>query len=106
MIGTDTVLCMYPSQTWCNQPDGYGDGDCFLFRLKPAPEKYSYKVVASHIASFDDEEENIRNLEDAGQLMISSSTFISMGVEKSGARLVSVSNCQIYSFFVSYLLLN
>lgn len=106
VLGTDTVLGMYASQTWCNQPDGYGDGECFLFRLKPAPEKYSYKVVASHIASFDDEEENIRNLEDAGQLMISSSTFISMGVEKSGARLVSVSNCQIYSFFVSYLLLN
>lgn len=90
VLGTDTVLGMYATETWHANPGGYGDGGCFLFRLKPNPEKFSYKVGASQIASFDDEDtiNNIRRLDDAGQLMISSKAFISMGIEEGGARLV------------------
>jgi hypothetical protein len=48
-------------------------------------ECFRYKIGASHISSFDDgEHENISR--DAGQLMISSGTFISMGVGEDGAR--------------------
>lgn len=85
VLGTDTVVGMYATQTWHNNPDGYGDGNCFLFRLKPNPERFQYKVRASHISSFDDGEENITGIDDAGQLMISGGTFISMGVGEGGA---------------------
>ena len=34
-----TVLGMYATQTWHNNPSGYGDGECFLFRLAPNPGK-------------------------------------------------------------------
>jgi len=86
VLGTDTVVGMYATQTWRNNPDGYGDGGCFLFRLKPNPECFKYKVGAGNmnISSFD-EQENTSCLDDAGQLMISSSAFISMGVGEGGA---------------------
>jgi len=84
VLGTNTVVGMYATQTWHNNPDGYGNGNCFLFRLTPNPECFRYKIGASHISSFDDgEHENISR--DAGQLMISSGTFISMGVGEDGA---------------------
>mmetsp|Transcript_33082 Transcript_33082/g.69465 ORF Transcript_33082/g.69465 Transcript_33082/m.69465 type:complete len:617 (-) Transcript_33082:84-1934(-) len=86
VLGTDKVVGMYASQTWHNNPDGYGDGGCFLFRLNPNPECFKYKVGASRVGSFDNEElENISRLDDAGQLMISSGTFVSMGVGEGGA---------------------
>ena len=88
VLGTDKVIGMYATQTWHNNPDGYGDGGCFLFRLAPNPECFRYKFGASHITSSDDDE-NISHLDDAGQLMISSGAFISMGVGEGGARLVS-----------------
>lgn len=88
VLGTDTVVGMYATQTWYNNPDGYGDGGCFLFRLHPNPECFKYKVGGSRTttSSFDHlDHENISHLNDAGQLMISSSTFISMGVGEGGA---------------------
>mmetsp|Transcript_5386 Transcript_5386/g.12235 ORF Transcript_5386/g.12235 Transcript_5386/m.12235 type:complete len:638 (+) Transcript_5386:173-2086(+) len=85
VLGTDTIIGMYATQTWHNKPDGYGDGECFLFRLNPKPECFRYKIGASHMASFDDGEENISRLADAGQLMISGAAFISMGVGEGGA---------------------
>lgn len=85
VLGTDRVIGMYASQTWHNNPDGYGDGGCFLFRLKPNPRCFQYTIGESHTASFDDAEQNMSCLEDAGQLMISSHTFISMGVGEGGA---------------------
>lgn len=39
VLGADTVVGMYATQTWHNNPDGYGDGNCFLFRLTPKPGK-------------------------------------------------------------------
>jgi hypothetical protein len=93
------VIGMYATQTWHNNPDGYGDGECFLFRLKPNPECFRYSIgkKSHNIGSFDDSidahaqheggvESNMSNsVEDAGQLMISSRTFISMGVGEGGA---------------------
>jgi len=84
VLGTDTVVGMYATQTWHNNPDGYGDGNCFFFRLRPNPKCFRYKIRESHITSLDEiERENISR--DAGQLMISSGTFISMGIGDDGA---------------------
>ena len=92
------VIGMYATQTWHNNPNGYGDGECFLFRLKPNPECFRYSIgkKTSHnnnIGSFDTIDAthqqhdggDIVEEEDAGQLMISSRTFISMGVGEGGA---------------------
>jgi hypothetical protein len=91
------VIGMYATQTWHNNPNGYGDGECFLFRLKPNPECFRYsirkKTGHNNIGSFDTidathqqhEGGDIVEEEDAGQLMISSRTFISMGVGEGGA---------------------
>ena len=87
VLGIDTVIGMYATQTWHNNPDGYGDGECFLFRLKPNPQCFRYKVGASRLSSFADEETNVTtSVDDAGQLMISTETFISMGIGEDGAR--------------------
>ena len=95
VLGTDIVIGMYATHMWTNNPDGYGDGNCFLFRLKPNPECFRYKVASSSISSFigaegelkedDDEKNKATRLQDVGQLMISSDTFISMGVGEDGA---------------------
>ena len=91
------VIGMYATQTWHNNPNGYGDGECFLFRLKPNPECFRYsigkKTSHNNIGSFDTidathqqhEGGDIAEEGDAGQLMISSRTFISMGVGEGGA---------------------
>ena len=87
VLEIDALIGMYATHTWHNEPKGYGDGECFLFRFRPDPKCFRYKVGASHISSVDDtEEENISHLDDAGQLMISSENFISMGVGAGGAR--------------------
>lgn len=89
VLGTDVVIGMYATHTWKSNPDGYGDGGCFLFRLKPDAECFRFKVgsaVASYGAEEDDDgERKITRLEDVGQLMISSEAFISMGVGEGGA---------------------
>jgi hypothetical protein len=96
VLGTDIVIGMYATHMWTINPDGYGDGNCFLFRLKPNPECFRYKVTSSTaVSSFigaegelkDDDDENNKatRLQDVGQLMISSDTFISMGVGEDGA---------------------
>lgn len=97
VLGTDIVIGMYATHMWTNNPDGYGDGNCFLFRLKPNPECFRYKVASSTaVSSFigvegevkeddDDEKNKATRLQDVGQLMISSDTFISMGVGEDGA---------------------
>ncbi len=76
---------MYATQTWHNNPDGYGDGGVFLFRLKPNPQCFRYTIRESQTASINDAGHNTGCLEDAGQLMISSRTFISMGIGEGGA---------------------
>lgn len=82
-----TVIGMYATQTWHNNPDGYGDGGCFLFRLNPMPECFRYKSEEMRITSFDEDGEDAppTHVNDAGQLMISSDSFISMGVGEDGA---------------------
>lgn len=88
VLGTDTVVGMYATQTWHNNPNGYGDGECFLFRLKPNPKWFRYRNADSRIHSFDDNnesEEALSRFDDAGQFMISGETFISMGVGEDGA---------------------
>ena len=114
VLNAGVVLGMYATQTWHNNPSGYGDGECFLFRLSPNPGTYSlcpfclpseaaidptsnappilecfkYQVNASLTAteSLDGSvEEVISTIQDAGQLMISSLNFISMGVGEDGS---------------------
>ena len=84
VLGTDRVIGMYATQTWHNNPDGYGDGGVFLFRLKPNPQCFRYIIGEGQTALIDDAEQNTSCLEDAGQLMISSRTFISLGVGEGG----------------------
>jgi hypothetical protein len=85
----DTVIGMYATHTWRNHPDGYGDGGCFLFRLRPNAECFRYKTEEMHIHSFEEEEPlhdvTTSSLNDAGQLMISGPDFISMGVGEDGS---------------------
>lgn len=100
VLGKDArVIGMYATQTWHNNPNGYGDGECFLFRLKPNPERFRYSIGKTNrhttIGSFDTidagqhdggvESSMSNSVEDAGQLMISGRTFISMGVGEGGA---------------------
>ena len=65
-------------------------GECFIFRLAPDPQRFAYKVKASHPVSFDDddEEDNIKALDDASQIMISSKDFLSMGIGEGGIRYI------------------
>ena len=90
VLGTEIVIGMYATHTWKSNPKGYGDGGCFLFRLKPNAECFRYKV-GSAVSSFGDDEEEgdderkATRLQDVGQLMISSDNFISMGVGDGGA---------------------
>ena len=80
---------MYATKTWIENRKGYGDGECFICRLKPDPQKFAFKVKASHIVSFDDDEEdNIKALDDASQIMISSKDFLSMGIGEGGIRYI------------------
>ena len=83
----ETVIGMYATHTWRSNPDGYGDGGCFLFRLRPNAECFRYKTEEMHITSFDEEEIDVTtsSLNDAGQLMISGPDFISMGVGEDGS---------------------
>lgn len=83
----ETVIGMYATHRWRNHPDGYGDGGCFLFRLRPNAECFQYKTEEMHIQSFDEEENDVTtsSLNDAGQLMISGADFISMGVGEDGS---------------------
>mmetsp|Transcript_29977 Transcript_29977/g.71305 ORF Transcript_29977/g.71305 Transcript_29977/m.71305 type:complete len:624 (-) Transcript_29977:61-1932(-) len=86
VFNAGVVLGMYATQTWHNNPSGYGDGECFLFRLTPNPECFKYQVTASLTAKESlDAEEFISTIDDAGQLMISSLNFISMGVGEDGS---------------------
>ena len=83
----ETVIGMYATHRWRSNPDGYGDGGCFLFRLRPNAECFRYKTEEIHITSFDEEEIDVTtsSLNDAGQLMISGPDFISMGVGEDGS---------------------
>ena len=83
----ETVIGMYATHRWRSNPDGYGDGGCFLFRLQPNSECFRYKTEEMHITSFDEEEIDVTtsSLNDAGQLMISGPDFISMGVGEDGS---------------------
>jgi len=88
VLQKDVVIGMYATHTWHNNPSGYGDGECFLFRLTPEPECFKYKVNSTiqTAASLDDDSEVIVNrISDAGQLMISGDSFLSMGVCEDGA---------------------
>eukprot|EP00804_Cyclotella_cryptica_P013865 CCRYP_002398-RA/>CCRYP_002398-RA protein AED:0.17 eAED:0.17 QI:0/-1/0/1/-1/1/1/0/150 len=79
--GEDTVIVMYSTHRWRNNPEGYGDGGCFC----PNPECFRYKTKEMHIRSFDHAEDVTISLNDAGQLMISGDNFISMGVVEDGS---------------------
>ena len=84
--GEDTVIGMYATHRWRNCPDGYGDGGCFLFRLRPQPECFRYKTEEMHLHSFDEDDQDVTTtLKDAGQLMVSGENFISMGVGEDGS---------------------
>lgn len=83
----NTVIGMYATHRWYNHPEGYGDGGCFLFRLSPNAECFRYKTEEMHIQPFDEDDIDITtsSLNDVGQLMISGSDFISMGVGDDGS---------------------
>jgi len=57
-------------------------GECFIFRLTPDSKRFA--------VSFDEEEEedNIKALDDASQMMISSNDFLSMGIGEGGIRYI------------------
>ena len=62
-------------------------GECFIFRLTPDPQKFAYEIQVSQAVSFDDDEEdNIKALDDASQIMISSKDYLSMGIGEGGIR--------------------
>ena len=92
VLDTNVVIGMYANHTWRSNSDGYGDGGCFLFRLKPDAECFRFKV-GSAVASVGvgaegrggDDDKTVTRLQDVGQLMISSDKFISMGVGEGGA---------------------
>mmetsp|Transcript_1349 Transcript_1349/g.1977 ORF Transcript_1349/g.1977 Transcript_1349/m.1977 type:complete len:629 (-) Transcript_1349:409-2295(-) len=86
VLGTDIVIGMYATHTWKSNPDGYGDGGCFLFRLTPNAECFRFKPTFSSFGAEEgDDEKKVTRLQDVGQLMISSESFISMGVGEGGA---------------------
>jgi len=85
VLELDVIIGMYATQTWHNNPEGYGDGECFLFRLRPEPKCFKYKSVKSHILSLDESEDMSSHINDSGQLMISSDSFISLGIGEDGA---------------------
>ena len=95
VLDTDIVLGMYATKTWIDNKKGYGDGECFICRLKPDPQKFAFKVKASHID--DDEDDNIKAIDDASQIMISSKDFISMGVGEGGIRYTVFIQCYLVS---------
>jgi hypothetical protein len=86
VLGTDVVIGMYATHTWKSNPDGYGDGGCFLFQLTPNAECFRFKPTFSSFGAEEgDDEKKVTRLQDVGQLMISSESFISMGVGEGGA---------------------
>ena len=62
--------------------------------MTPDPQKFAYKVEASHPVSFDDDD-NIKALDDASQIMISSKDFLSMGVWEGGIRYIVFVQCHL-----------
>lgn len=101
-----TTLGMFATQAWHVDRGGYGDGECFLFRLKPDPECFKWRPpppeastssIGSPAGSFDagfDARAGSFDAADgslprqspfADQVMVSGEDFLSMGVGSDGA---------------------
>jgi len=65
-----TLLGMFASQTWHKNVKGYGNGECFVFRLRPNSVCFPFQPTSGN---------------DAGQIMRSGEDFISMGIAKDGS---------------------
>ncbi|KAK1746240.1 TBC domain-containing protein [Skeletonema marinoi] len=57
VLGTDIVIGMYATHTWKSNPDGYGDGGCFLFRLTPNAECFRFKPTFSSFGAEEGDDE-------------------------------------------------
>lgn len=44
VLGKDVIIGMFATQTWHSNREGYGDGSCFLFRLRPNPMCFKWKT--------------------------------------------------------------
>lgn len=108
VLNNGSIIGMFATDTWRNNRKMYGDGECFMFRLKPDPVAYhwqhqitdSMRQVAS-VDSTDDENVNAVNMNEKtdgendesqsiksegliGQFMISRGNFISLGNNEDG----------------------
>ena len=102
ILGKDTIIGMFATQTWRPNFVG-GDGNCFLFRLRPNPRCFKWANLSHTQAteaplregdalaeqpslSFD----SISSVENSpryfsDQIMVSGNDFISMGIGQDGA---------------------
>ncbi len=101
------TIGMFATDTWHNSRKMYGDGECFLFRLKPDPVAYHWRHdisdslrninTATSVDSADvkvrtldnnnnndDESASIKSESLIGQFMISRNNFISLGNNEDG----------------------
>uniref|UniRef100_A0A8J9SS00 Oxidation resistance protein 1 n=1 Tax=Phaeodactylum tricornutum TaxID=2850 RepID=A0A8J9SS00_PHATR len=82
--GTPTIVGMYASQAWRASPRVYGDGECFLFRLSPDAECWTWHPIPMTADAGDTFSENNETalLE---QFMVGTRTYISMGGNPDGS---------------------
>lgn len=93
----DPVIGVFASHAWRSSPNVYGDGECFLFRLSPAPAKcWKWKPernssgqegnTNNSMDEEEDEDEEHRNNGSAllDQFMVGRDHFISMGGNDGG----------------------
>ena len=74
-----TTIGMFASQAWVVNPSCFGDGECFLFRVDPAPKCFNWTPDVS--GSFDD---NIESDAIREQFMVARNEFIAMGANSDG----------------------
>jgi len=97
VLNNGAIIGMFATDTWRNNPKMYGDGECFLFRLKPDPVAYHWQHEISdsirnittinsddEVKTLDDQSQSIQSESLIGQFMISRDTFISLGNNEDG----------------------
>jgi hypothetical protein len=103
ILNNGATIGMFATDTWRNNPKMYGDGNCFLFRLKPDPVAFHWRhesalpkstVPESPLhpngATNEGNESDhgmgkIRSEGLNGQFMISRNNFISLGNNEDGS---------------------
>lgn len=76
------IIGMYASQNWRPSTQVYGDGNCFLFRLKPEPRCWKWSPGKKSLSLEDyANDQEVALLE---QFMVSTHSYISMGGNRDG----------------------